>query len=526
MYWSASVSLSGARVRALFATAAASVWLASLMACGPAVQDGVCAGGELACVEGCIDPLIDSRNCGACGIDCGAGYSCADGMCVVGGGTCEPGATESCYSGPVGSEGVGLCRAGTRTCPDNGVWGPCQGEVAPITEICGNSVDDNCNGVIDEEADGDGDGFTNCNGDCCDAAGEGCADPALVNPSAFEVLGNTVDDDCDGIADNALVACDSGLASDSSNSGDYAAALDVCQTTDENGPRWGLIDARFSLADGTGTPASESRAIRPDFGATPTRFGDSLVVLSTGHAADLNDSNPDYAPFETGQIMGTSSSVPSDWYNANGNSIPNAPGCPQPDGGSLVNDVVMYQMRLRVPSNALSFSMDINFFSAEYPEWTCSPYNDFFVVLLDSAYSGDPANPSDKNLALYTAPDMSEYPVGVNLAYGDTGLFQICKNGEVGCSDEVQGTITTCTSTAELSGTGMDLVGSGCGSNDLTGGGTGWLTTSGNVVPGEIITLRIAIWDTSDNAYDSVVLLDNFQWSVEASDPGTVIIID
>jgi hypothetical protein len=62
-----------------------------------------------------------------------------------------------------------------------------------------------------------------------------------------------------------------------------------------------------------------------------------------------------------------------------------------------------------------------------------------------------------------------------------------------------------------------------CGANNLLGGGTGWLVTAGNVVGGEIITLRIAIWDTSDEIYDSVAIIDNFQWSVDSSTPGTVI---
>jgi hypothetical protein len=38
-----------------------------------------------------------------------------------------------------------------------------------------------------------------------------------------------------------------------------------------------------------------------------------------------------------------------------------------------------------------------------------------------------------------------------------------------------------------------------------------------------VIKLRIAVWDTSDGMYDSLALIDNFQWSVEASTPGTVI---
>ncbi len=36
--------------------------------------------------------------------------------------------------------------------------------------------------------------------------------------------------------------------------------------------------------------------------------------------------------------------------------------------------------------------------------------------------------------------------------------------------------------------------------------------------------LRIKLWDTEEAIYDSVLLLDNFQWSVDSSDPGSIII--
>ena len=57
----------------------------------------------------------------------------------------------------------------------------------------------------------------------------------------------------------------------------------------------------------------------------------------------------------------------------------------------------------------------------------------------------------------------------------------------------------------------------------MLGGATGWLVTSGNVTPGEIITLRIAVWDTSDHILDSLAVIDGFQWSVDVANPGTVI---
>jgi hypothetical protein len=188
-------------------------------------------------------------------------------------------------------------------------------------------------------------------------------------------------------------------------------------------------------------------------------------------------------------------------------------------------DPVMLTLTIRVPSNAKSFKLATNFFSSEFPEYTCSPYNDFFVVLLDSLYNGPNPNPSDKNLAFYQPMgSMMKFPVGVNLAYGDTGLFTQCVNGNTGCGFQgVPGSIMTCANTTQLSGTGLDKTDPGCSSGALQGGGTGWLETSGNVNPGEIIKLRIAIWDTSDHVLDSLAIVDGFQWLVDASQPGTVI---
>lgn len=63
-------------------------------------------------------------------------------------------------------------------------------------EICGNDVDENCTGDLDDR-DYDGDGFFDewCGGDDCD-------DEAwLVNPDAYEDCDNLIDDNCDGLID-------------------------------------------------------------------------------------------------------------------------------------------------------------------------------------------------------------------------------------------------------------------------------------------------------------------------------------
>jgi hypothetical protein len=70
--------------------------------------------------------------------------------------TCVLNAGRTCYSGPAGTQGVGVCRAGVQRCvartdgmPGN-TWGGCTGEALPGAEVCGNRLDDNCNGAVDE----------------------------------------------------------------------------------------------------------------------------------------------------------------------------------------------------------------------------------------------------------------------------------------------------------------------------------------------------------------------------------------
>jgi hypothetical protein len=63
------------------------------------------------------------------------------------GGVCTPGAQIPCYSGPMGTEGVGICKAGVQTCNPNGLsYGPCVGEVQPKPENCDTPEDENCDG--------------------------------------------------------------------------------------------------------------------------------------------------------------------------------------------------------------------------------------------------------------------------------------------------------------------------------------------------------------------------------------------
>lgn len=65
----------------------------------------------------------------------------------------KEGAKEPCYGGPFGTAGKGKCKIGIRTCEVSGKvlrWGACEGQVLPSQEDCSNSLDDNCNGLVNE----------------------------------------------------------------------------------------------------------------------------------------------------------------------------------------------------------------------------------------------------------------------------------------------------------------------------------------------------------------------------------------
>ena len=53
-----------------------------------------------------------------------------------------------CYSGPDDTAGVGVCQAGMQTCID-GTFGLCEGEILPSEDLCGDGLDNDCDGTID-----------------------------------------------------------------------------------------------------------------------------------------------------------------------------------------------------------------------------------------------------------------------------------------------------------------------------------------------------------------------------------------
>ncbi|RLB60812.1 MAG: hypothetical protein DRI90_12800, partial [Deltaproteobacteria bacterium] len=485
---------------------------------GEVCSEGVCSlncgGGTIQCGDLCVDTANNPEHCGECDHACGVGELCSAGICLseCGGGLIKCG--EVCVNTDTSEEHCGGCDAPCVTGEDC-VVGVCQ--------ICDTSTTD-C----------DADGWLVGDGDCCDKSGSCGLEPELVNPGAIEVVGNGIDDNCNNLTDlfdtEDTIPCDQNLASNSTDPVHFANALGICRQTTENPSQlqdktWGLIDAQLVRADGTALGDVRAHSIRPDFGSiNPGALeGTRIVVLSSGIAADGTQTNPGpnggapngsnvsttHSPSSTADI-GTCSSplCINDWFATanpplkNANELPVAPNCGNGSSGTptSANDSVMLYLRLRAPTNSKAFSFNSYFFSAEYPEFVCTDFNDQFVALVDTPVPALPIpNPIDKNLMTYN-DGTSKWPIGINIAAG-TSLFSVCDAQSK--TQTCQGTAVSPSScslgAAQLAGTGFEA-----SSTCLIGGATYWLTTSGNIVPGDILELRLVVWDVGDSAFDSL----------------------
>jgi hypothetical protein len=121
---------------------------------------------------------------------------------------CVNGTSRSCYTGPAGTAGKGICKAGTQQCSGGG-WGACSGEVTPGTETC-DAKDNDCDTATDE-----GLGTTTCGVGECRKTVQNCiggaAQTCAPGAPSVETCDNK-DNNCDGTTDNFAQACYTGTA--------------------------------------------------------------------------------------------------------------------------------------------------------------------------------------------------------------------------------------------------------------------------------------------------------------------------
>jgi hypothetical protein len=213
--------------------------------------------------------------------------------------------------------------------------------------------------------------------------------------------------------------------------------------------------------------------------------GARMLALSSGAARQPGD--PGFAS-PSGHDTGIMGLAP------NGFPI-DSPACPlvQTSNDKTAYNPIAFEVKIRVPTNAKSFTFNFDFYTFEFPFYVCTQYNDFFVVLQDPP----PPNAQSGNISF----DTQGNPVSVN-----NGFLEVCQAQPAG------GKNFPCQlGTAQLQGTGFE-----------GHAATGWLETQSPVVPGSEITLRFAIWDMGDPILDSTVLIDNFKFSADdATEAGT-----
>lgn len=310
---------------------------------------------------------------------------------------------------------------------------------------------------------------------------------------------------------HALPSCDS-------QSNDVAHAL---------GLNCGANDGRGSLADIDFTGFDEAMTVHSGKPGASDAFlpreGDKFVVLSTGRATDFtmsplqlkntypiecdtNESCPSTALMGPDDTPLYSLPEPIDVRPVDDSEDPVT--CYEDPGlvgtgdcsntlfspwlkGGRAYDYAELRMTATVPEGINGLSFDFAFFSIEYPLYAAhsEAVNDVYLTWLESERwtgnisfdeSGDPITVKSVFFDYKDAPDP-----------GDGGCVGPCIAPQL----------------------------HGFAAQDH--GGTKWLTSSAAVRPGEEITLIFAIFDNMDAGFDSMTILDHFEWTCSGAPPFT-----
>ena len=451
-------------------------------------QDGV---GD-ACDDSDADGLMDDEDCAPTNpeINKMAKEKC-NGLDDNCNGMVDEGAEDSCtnYYEDKDGDGTGVTSTGVCMCAPDAVHtaaagGDCDDNdptVSPwAAEKCDNQ-DNNCNMLVDEGCDDDGDGYCDAemalevpgggNPSTCSKGGGDCFDfSPLIHPGAPELFGDGFDNNCDGQIDE-MAQCSGPCTGKTVEA--YLCSMEMC---------FGSLIESSKFSSPTGDDISSAWQAVNRFGSNNNHLapfaGDSYALLATGPATGT---------FHSQDLPGFGSTTD-----------------PYSKDGYATHDNVEFTIVMTAPSNALGFSLDYIFFSEEYEEYIGTTFNDKFYIFLTGATTTggkkeiinftDCSNPNSYYDFVDGAGKKRCY-IAINTAFSEP-----CTNPKT-----------------NISGTGYE-----CGSPDSShGSSTGWLTTSWPIEGGEKFTITFHIHDTSDGIYDSEVILDNFRFETEPFDPGT-----
>lgn len=340
-----------------------------------------------------------------------------------------------------------------------------EGEGGVVESTTGTPGSDGLGGTgVDPTATDDG-GTTSAVGDAegtstetgaVEMSSTGPDDPTNGSDSATTGTTGTIDDGCEDML-GEKISCDA-LADGPSifNAIGLGCEGDPLETIPIGGWTFppGLDPGSWGIATQFGTHVDMFGD--PTFGP---REGDSFLVLSNGTGVD---------PDPEGLLTFAS-------LNVDGNNNSDDTDVPAPIAWpTTVNDLVWFQVDMEVPPGVTGFSIDMAYFSEEFPEWVGTAFNDALVLWAHS--------PSGSfNTCMTTAGDLCTV----------TSLWPSAYQA----------------SSEELQGTGFQ-----------GNGATGWQTVRAPAVAGETLQLTVALFDSGDTSFTTLVLLDAFQWECDGCD--------
>lgn len=257
-----------------------------------------CTGAVLPAAVNCSSPTVDNNCNGQVdSVDCG----------------CQLNATRPCYTGPTGTQNVGLCRGGTQTCISTGststTWGACSGQVIPTTRNCTSSTADaDCNGQPDVIACGcqvntsrscyTGPSGTANVGSCrsgtqtCNASGVGLAVwgscTGQVTPASRDTCNAGEDNDCNGVAGNGCVCYPVGRTDTTGCPGNCVRGTRTCLT----GGNWGTCSGAIDFSGGCSFNGQQIACSTGVAGCSGARTCSACTLQSTCNITSCVDVSP------------------------------------------------------------------------------------------------------------------------------------------------------------------------------------------------------------------------------------------